>query len=262
MSAGARTIAASGVLALLCACSSTRIADRSNASASAPAGAPASAPAIVSATPPQTDLPSDLPGDVPPSPAPQAGAPPPGVPLAGDQRSPSDQRPPDAAPAVPACLPAQPVSKPKHRKRRSTALAKGSPPPEAKTVAETPPGAPINAEVGQLGSPVVSILGKKVQGPKGEDLGRVVDVLADASGQVRVAVIDFGGFLGVGTRRIAVDWPLLRFDPGAGDKPLILSLSREKLQSAPEYKDATRPKVLMPPAAAPPDAANAAETKK
>jgi hypothetical protein len=104
----------------------------------------------------------------------------------------------------------------------------------------------------------MSILGKKVQSPKGDDLGRVVDVLADSGGRVRVAIIDFGGFLGVGDRKIAVDWPLLRFNPDRSDPSLLLSLSREKLKAAPEYKDDPRPKTLMvpeptaAPAAAPP----------
>jgi pyruvate/2-oxoglutarate dehydrogenase complex dihydrolipoamide acyltransferase (E2) component len=105
----------------------------------------------------------------------------------------------------------------------------------------------------------MSILGKKVQSPKGDDLGRVVDVLADSTGRVRVAIIDFGGFLGVGDRRIAVDWPLLRFNPDRNDPSLLLTLSREKLQAAPEYKDNPRPQALMePPPAAPPPAAPAA----
>ncbi len=78
-----------------------------------------------------------------------------------------------------------------------------------------PADAVVDAQVGEVGASLGSILGKDVTSPKGEDLGRVVDVLADAEGRVRVAIIDFGGFLGVGTRRIAVDWPLLRFDPNA-----------------------------------------------
>jgi hypothetical protein len=105
----------------------------------------------------------------------------------------------------------------------------------------------------------MSILGKKVQSPKGDDLGRVVDVLADSTGRVRVAIIDFGGFLGVGDRRIAVDWPLLRFNPDRNDPSLLLSVTREKLKAAPEYKDNPRPQALMePPPAAPPPAAPAA----
>ena len=44
-----------------------------------------------------------------------------------------------------------------------------------------------------------------------EDMGRVVDVIVKRNGEVRAAVIDFGGFLGVGSRTIAVDWSALRF---------------------------------------------------
>ena len=162
------------------------------------------------------------------------------------------------------CVPAEPPKWELRHKRKAAPSKKSeeAPPPAASAAVETPPGTPVDAQVGELGSEVTSILGKKVQGPKGEDLGRVVDVLADGSGRVRAAIIDFGGFLGVGTRRIAVDWPLLRFDPNARDKNLILSLSREKLQSAPEYKDAKRPQVLMPPAPAPAAAAEATDTKK
>ena len=51
-----------------------------------------------------------------------------------------------------------------------------------------------------------AILGKSVRSSAGEDMGRLVDVLVDRDGQPRAAIIDFGGFLGVGSRKIAVDW--------------------------------------------------------
>jgi hypothetical protein len=105
-----------------------------------------------------------------------------------------------------------------------------------------------------LESPVQPALGRKVEGEKGEDLGRVVDVLADDGGRVRAAVIEFGGFLGVGNRRIAVDWSLLHFHPGDESKAITLSVSVKTLQSVPEYKSSAHPpQALMvpePPAAA------------
>lgn len=160
----------------------------------------------------------------------------------------------------PACTCSQPAPKPrpKHKFRKKEPVKQAEP----ASVGPEPPAATavVNAEVGRLDGPLTSILGKNVYSPKGGDLGRVVDLLADPDGRVRVAIIDFGGFLGVGTRRIAVDWPLLHFSPTDKDKPLILTVTREKLQSAPEYKDSTSPRVLMPPAAAP-DAAGAG-TKK
>jgi hypothetical protein len=134
-------------------------------------------------------------------------------------------------------------------KSKPKPMPKRAPPPQppAPQVAEAPPDGIVDAQVEPLPVSVMSILGKKVQSPKGDDLGRVVDVLADSSGRVRVAIIDFGGFLGVGDRKIAVDWPLLRFNPDRSDPSLLLSLSREKLKAAPEYKDDPRPKTLMVP---------------
>ena len=61
------------------------------------------------------------------------------------------------------------------------------------------------------------ILGKEVRSATGENMGRIVDAIVDRTGQVRAAVIDFGGFLGVGSRKIAVDWDALSF-PRPGDK--------------------------------------------
>jgi hypothetical protein len=234
---------------LLSACSDSRVAERAAPRASVPENSAAAAPSEL--PPPQPQIAPPEPVADQPSPAP-----------AGDQPPSATVASPSATvAAVPPCVPAPPNPK-RAVKRREEPRS----PPQPQTIdagVAPPPGAAVDARVGEIGNPVMSILGKKVQGAKGEDLGRVVDVLADASGRVRVAIIDFGGFLGVGTRRIAVDWPLLRFGPGSGDQPLILDLSREKLQSAPEYKDSSRPRVLMPtPAAAPPAAADTAATKK
>ena len=100
------------------------------------------------------------------------------------------------------------------------------------------------------------ILGKKVRGPDGKDVvGTVIDVLVDDMGQPRAAAIDFGGFLGVGSRKIAIDWHLLKFQPADKDAPLLLGLSREEIQAAPEYKEPTKPaEVVAPPEAAGPPA--------
>ncbi|MEA3108308.1 MAG: hypothetical protein QOI88_2913 [Gammaproteobacteria bacterium] len=158
-------------------------------------------------------------------------------------------QPADDNAALQPCLPVENKPKPK-TKPKPKPVVKQAPPPPAPPVPETPPGGVIDARVEPLPVPVVSILGKKVQSPNGDDLGRVVDVLADSTGRVRVAIIDFGGFLGVGDHRIAVDWPLLRFNPDRGNPSLLLSLSRDKLKAAPEYREDPRPQTLMEPAPA------------
>jgi hypothetical protein len=98
------------------------------------------------------------------------------------------------------------------------------------------------------------VLGKKVKGPNGEDLGLVVDVLVDTNGQPRAAVIDFGGFLGVGSRKIAIDWKALDFTALGRAGTVELGLSRAQIAAAPEYKPGPpgAEAVTPPPAPAPP----------
>jgi hypothetical protein len=76
-------------------------------------------------------------------------------------------------------------------------------------------------------------------------MGPVVDVIIDGDGRPRAAVIDFGGFLGVGTRKIAVDWQLLQIKPAEAGLSVWLSLSRAEVQAAPEYKPTSNPGQLV-----------------
>jgi len=85
------------------------------------------------------------------------------------------------------------------------------------------------------------ILGKEVMSAKGEGMGRITDVLFDEKGQPRAAVIDFGGFLGVGTRKIAIIWSVLHFDLGEKKNVIALDIGRYQLKAAPEYKDSDKP---------------------
>lgn len=83
---------------------------------------------------------------------------------------------------------------------------------------------------------VEGILGKSVRSNTGEDMGQIIDVIVKRNGQVRAAVIDFGGFLGVGSRKIAVDWDALSFPPSDVIDHVILNLSRDQVRLAPEYR--------------------------
>ena len=80
------------------------------------------------------------------------------------------------------------------------------------------------------------ILGRSVRSAANEDMGRIVDVIVDRSGQARAVVIDFGGFLGVGSRKVAVDWGALRVAPVGKDAPITLDFTRDQVKAAPEYK--------------------------
>jgi hypothetical protein len=91
---------------------------------------------------------------------------------------------------------------------------------------------------------VQPILGKEVRSPTGENMGRIVDVIVDRTGQTRAAVIDFGGFLGVGSRKIVVDWSALHFAPKDKNETITVNLTRDQVKAAPEYRDG-KPVVVM-----------------
>jgi len=107
----------------------------------------------------------------------------------------------------------------------------------------TPPGQ-TKGESEKEGTPATvvdaqqleSILGKNVISTTGEDMGRIVDIIVDRSGQVRAAIIDFGGFLGVGTRKIAVDWRLIRFPSDGKMDNVMIDLTSNQLRVSPVFK--------------------------
>ena len=82
---------------------------------------------------------------------------------------------------------------------------RGSPTPQQKnTAAPKEPAPPPSVTV--IGArDAHGVLGRDVRSPADEAMGRIVDVIVDRGGTVRAAVIDFGGFLGVGSRKIVVD---------------------------------------------------------
>ena len=90
-------------------------------------------------------------------------------------------------------------------------------------------------EIADEASQPRSVLGIQVRTKTEEAMGRIIDLLADRDGKVVAAVIEFGGFLGIGTRKIAVEWSALRIE--ADKSPVaILDVTREQLRLAPEYK--------------------------
>ncbi|HUC47564.1 MAG TPA: PRC-barrel domain-containing protein [Hyphomicrobiaceae bacterium] len=88
------------------------------------------------------------------------------------------------------------------------------------------------AETRRLGS----VLGIEVRTTREQNVGRIVDLLASRSGQVEAAVIEFGGFLGMGSRKIAIEWSALRLENQGKQTVAILDMTRDQLRAAPEYK--------------------------
>jgi sporulation protein YlmC with PRC-barrel domain len=61
---------------------------------------------------------------------------------------------------------------------------------------------------------VKKLIGKKVKGPKGENVGEVDNIVFGPDGKVRVLIVSTGGFLGIGDKNLAVKWPDVTPGPG------------------------------------------------
>lgn len=133
---------------------------------------------------------------------------------------------------------------------QTPAPSQTAPAPAAPPTSSAPPSSnnetTATPSVTILGSREVrGILGNEVRSAANEDMGRIVDVLVDSHGVTRAAIIDFGGFLGVGSRKIAVDWKALHFVPAANKRyGIVLELTREQVKPAPEYKEG-QPTVVL-----------------
>jgi hypothetical protein len=130
-----------------------------------------------------------------------------------------------------------PAATPQPAQQPGTAPA-ASPPPAAATVLD-------NREAS-------GILGRAVLSTANENMGRIIDVVVDQNGRVRAAIIDFGGFLGVGSRKIAVDWNALHFSPDKEHNRIILELTRDQVKAAPEYQEG-KPIIVLGALAVSPD---------
>ena len=70
----------------------------------------------------------------------------------------------------------------------------------------------------------------------GTKLGSVDDLMIDKrSGQVRYAVMEFGGFLGVGSDRFPIPWKVLKYSNEYGG--YVVPVSKEMLKDAPKYAE-------------------------
>ncbi len=145
--------------------------------------------------------------------------------------------PDDGANDLPSAVTRQPVIDPSADKPGAATGGPGT--------AETVPGLPLPPNTARLA--VSSVLGRLVVGPDGKEIGRLVDVLVDGMGAPRAGVIDFGGFMGLGSRKIAVEWSAFAFPPSGSDAELTITLTPEEIKNTPEFAGQGKPVSVVGP---------------
>lgn len=148
---------------------------------------------------------------------------------AEDQTRPTED---NMAPADGTMAPADPNAAPVDNNAMAPVDNKAMAPVTGPIDRTTLTDAPLTAE---------ELIGTNAYGPADEHLGAIGDVIlgADAS-SVEGVIIDFGGFLGIGTKPVAVSIENLRYALDENrNEYLFVNVTREQLDQAPAYDAAT-----------------------
>ena len=79
-----------------------------------------------------------------------------------------------------------------------------------------------------------SIIGDKVHSEDDEAMGEIQDIMIDlASGKIDYIIVEFGGFLGIGTKYFAIPFNMLTVN--AEKKIFVFNQKKELLENAPGF---------------------------
>ncbi|WP_397474535.1 PRC-barrel domain-containing protein [Pusillimonas sp.] len=80
-----------------------------------------------------------------------------------------------------------------------------------------------------------TLIGNNVYNKQAESLGDIKEIMLDMRhGHVSYAVLEFGGFLGMGTKLFAVPRSALTLD--TAEKRFVLDVNKESLKNAPGFE--------------------------
>ncbi len=133
-------------------------------------------------------------------------------------------------------------------------LAQAAPPPPAAQQQPAPPTAGQNATKpeGDAGAAATNggqkfiteesgqqmlssnLVGMSVTNSNNDDIGKIDNLLLNKDGNLTGVVVSVGGFLGIGSKHIALPMSEVQINPG--QKKAMVSLSKDDLKNAPDFK--------------------------
>jgi PRC-barrel domain len=161
--------------------------------------------------------------------------------------APAPAAPASATPSAPAPTPAVPASATPSAPVPAPAVPASATPTAPSPAPAAPAPVPLTAVQSVAPQDAEAILGQRVTDASGKEIGRLVDVLVDATGQPQAAIIDFGGFMGVGNRKIAVHWSVLHFNPGEPQNKVMLEMTPDQIKDAPEFRNPNKAAAVVTP---------------
>jgi sporulation protein YlmC with PRC-barrel domain len=112
---------------------------------------------------------------------------------------------------------------------------------EDKTVGRQDTSAKPGSDV-LLGISAQRAIDAEVRDRRGDDLGRVHDIILGMDGRAEQVVLSVGGYLGVGDKQVAVPYDALAF---AGDDVVLMTVTRQDLEQRPAFSYPEDRKLLV-----------------
>ena len=119
----------------------------------------------------------------------------------------------------------------------TAAMAQTAPGTAAPGTAPVMPAAPAEVMPGSVMGQMTAdqLIGRDVVDASGASVGEVNDLMLGADGKMTSIMVDVGGFLGIGTRTVALDAASLTAQAG-DDGDLVTSMSKEQIEALPAYE--------------------------
>lgn len=99
-----------------------------------------------------------------------------------------------------------------------------------------------------------ALIGTKVRNANKDSIGKIDEIYLDKNAKVTDVVISVGGFLGVGSKDVAVKWSDITMTQEDNSLVLTTSLTKDALMALPDYTKTDRRKPAPPETAAAPPA--------
>ena len=81
-----------------------------------------------------------------------------------------------------------------------------------------------------------AIIGASVRNANNDKVGEIVDAYVDKKGQIQQVVVSVGGFLGIGSKHVAVKWTDLQPRRDGNSLVVMSNWNKESLKAMPDYK--------------------------
>lgn len=94
-------------------------------------------------------------------------------------------------------------------------------------------GTPVKNPDGSINAS--QLVGVNIQDAQGDTIGEVGEVVIDSGGSLVGVLVDVGGFLGMGTHHVLLNWKDIQLTGKGDDVKAVVNTTKENLKSLPEY---------------------------